>query len=269
MNDAILQQVRQGEPITACEVIDCHGHIGPPAAFHSADPEADGLLRTMDRLGIRRTAISACSAIFAGDPAAGNDATAEAVRRYPDRLIGYVRVNGNYPDGAVAELERGFDRLGLTHVKLHPGTDQYPIDGAGYADVWPFANERGAVVLIHTWGEQSRAPARACAKIAERHPNLKILLGHAGGPDGVDEACRVARDVANVFVDTVLSMRRLGRIEYMVEHAGVENVLYGSDVTFLHAAPAVGQVAYARLSQSDKSAILGLNARRLFGLDAP
>jgi hypothetical protein len=221
----------------------------------------------MDRLGIRQTAISACSAIFGGDCTAGNNATADAVRRFPDRLIGYVRVNGNYPSLVVPELERGFDELGLTHIKLHPGVDAYPIDGAGFADVWPFADERGVLVLIHTWGETSTAPSSVCARIAERWPNLRILLGHAGGTDGVDEACRVAREVPNVFVDTVLSMRHLGRVEYMVEHAGIENVLYGSDATFLHASPAVGQVAYARLTEAEKLAVLGGNARRVFGLD--
>jgi len=265
VSDPILEQVRRGDPISACEVIDCHGHIGPPGAFHSADTDAAGMLDTMDRLGIRTVAISACASIFSGDPAPGNDVTAEAVRSHPDRLIGYCTVNANYPADVRAELERGFGALGLTHIKLHPGTDNCAIEGAGYADIWPFADERGVVVLIHTWADSPATPA-ACATIAERFPNLKMLLGHAGGPTGVDEAVRVARDVPNVFLDTVLSVRRLGRVEYLVEQAGVEKVLYGSDLPFIHAAQAVGQVAYARLSEADKRAVFGENARRLFGL---
>jgi hypothetical protein len=265
VSDAILEQVRRGEPITACQVIDCHGHIGPPSAFHSAETDAAGMLRTMDRLGIRQIVISSCASILGGSVRAGNDLTGKAVSSHPDRFIGYCAVDGNYPGEVRGELERGFEVLGLTHIKLHPGTDEYPIDGPGYADVWPFAEERGVVVLIHTW-QQSPATPAACAKIAERFPNLRMLLGHAGGPRGLDEAARVARDVPNLFLDTVLSMRRLGRVEYLVEQAGVGKVLYGSDLPFLGAVAAVGQVAYARLSEAEKRAVFGENARRLFGL---
>lgn len=266
MTDAIRREVERGEPITACEVIDCHGHVGPVGAFFSARTDADGLVASMDRLGIRLTAVSSMQAFYSGGAQAGNDVTAQAVRRYPDRLIGYCAVNGNYPGEVRGELARGFDILGLRHIKLHPGTDQCAIDGAGYADVWPFAEERGAVVLIHTWAKSAATPA-ACAKIAERYPGLKMLLGHAGGPEGLEEAARVARMVPNVFCDTVLSMRHFGRVEYLVQEAGVEKVLYGSDAAFLDAAPAVGQVACARISAADKCAILRTNARRLFGLD--
>ena len=80
MSGAVLEQVRRGEAITACEVIDCHGHVGPLPAFHSADMDPAGMLTTMDRLGIRRIAISSCPSIFAGDPRPGNDLTARVVR---------------------------------------------------------------------------------------------------------------------------------------------------------------------------------------------
>ena len=265
MTDAIREQVRRGEPITACPVIDAHAHLGPPGAFHSADTDAAAMIATMDRLGIARAAISSCPAFSSGDAAAGNDLTASAVRAHPDRFIGYTVVNGNYPGEVRAELERAFGVLGLAHIKLHPGTDDCAIDGAGYADVWPFADERGMVVLIHTWGGGPATPG-ACAKVAERFPNLKMLLGHAGGPTGLDQAARVAREVPNVFLDTVLSWRRMGRVEFLVEHAGVEKVLFGSDLPFLDAAQAVGQVAYAHLSEAEKRAVFGENARRLFGL---
>jgi predicted TIM-barrel fold metal-dependent hydrolase len=266
MSETCLDQALRGAPITACEVVDCHGHVGPIGAFHAPWTDADGMVVTMDRLGIRRIAISSTVAFYGGDVAPGNDLTAAAVRAHPDRFIGYCAVNGNYPGEVHRELLRGIDRIGLTHVKLHPGTDGTAIDSAGYADVWPIADERELVVLIHTWAKSPAAPA-ACGRIAERFPRLRLLLGHAGGLEGTDEAARVAREVPNVFLDTVLSSRRIGRIEHLVEHAGVEKVLYGSDLPFLDAAPALGPVVQSRLSEAQKRAVLGENARRLFRLD--
>ena len=209
MSDSPRRQLLAGQPITACEVTDCHAHLGPPRRFFSAGADPAGMLRTMDRLGIRMAAISACPAFFGGDAALGNDLTAAAVRGHPDLFIGYCVVNGNYPGEVRGEPERCFERLGLGHIKLHPSVDNCSIEGKGYADVWPFAAERGAVVLIHTWQESPATPA-ACARIAERYPRLEILLGHAGGPKDFVEAARIAHQLPNVFLDTVLSVRRLG-----------------------------------------------------------
>ena len=265
MTDPIREQVERGDPITACDVIDAHGHVGPLGAFFSARTDPAGLVAAMDRLGIRKTAVSSMQSFYSGAASPGNAYTADAVRAWPDRLIGYCAVNGNYPADVRGDLEHGIDELGLSHIKLHPGTDGCPIDGRGYADVWPFANERGLIVLIHTWAK-GEAPPLKCAAIAERFPRLRMLLGHSGGPDGAEEAVRAA-EVPNVYLDTVLSWRRFGRVEYLIEHAGVEKVLYGSDIPFLDSAPAVGQVAFARLTEAEKRAVFGGNARRLFGLD--
>ncbi len=53
----------------------------------------------------------------------------------------------------------------------------------------------------------------------------------------------------------------------MVRRVGAERILWGTDI-FIDPRPALGRLLMARLSDEDKRLILGLNAKRIFRLDA-
>ena len=52
-------------------------------------------------------------------------------------------------------------------------------------------------------------------------------------------------------------------LERFVKEVGADKVLFGSDIPFLEPAAEIAKIVYARISESDKKKILGLNMKRL------
>src|SRR5439155_25751232 len=103
--------------------------------------------------------------------------------------------------------------------------------------------------------------------LAERYPNVRWVLGHAGiTHPGRVMACEVARHRSNVFLEICTSWRNPGSIEQLVDGAGEDRVLFGSDMPLLEPAVHVGRIVTSALSQVAKRKLLGENAIRLLEL---
>ncbi len=264
--DTIMARASRGEPLRDVAIIDAHAHLGVSQRVHTNAGDAEGLLVSMDRIGIRRTCLSSLQAI-AGDTRRGNDAVAEAVRRFPSRFVGYGVVNPNEPEAVAGELRRCLDDLGLWAIKLHPSWHGYSADGPAYLPVWQELNARGGTVLSHTFG-----PLRALRELCGRYPRVTFIAAHLGGSyEGrqPDELPRLLREVPNLYVDLSSSVVPYGGIEALVAAAGAERLLYGSDAPYGDSAHQLGRITHAEISEVDKRSILGGNMARLLGGIAP
>ena len=261
-----MDQVLQGRPVTAFEIIDGHAHLGRFHNFYIPANTAADMVRQMDRAGIR-CCISSGHAAIGPSPRIGNDMVIEAMREFPGRIYGYCCVNPNYPAQELRdELERCFD-AGMIGVKLHPCGHRYCVDGEGYRPAWEFAQERRACLLCHTAVTEPWDPPSVFDKLAAQYPNVKIIMGHSGfGYEGGRQCCELAKKHANVHLDITGSIAYTDLLEQMVEGAGAGRVLFGTDVPFIDCRPQVGRVAFSRLDDSELELVLGGNARRLFGL---
>ena len=237
-------------------------HLGPYYHFHIAHNDAAGMVAEMDRLGIRQGWISSHAAIAADAPY-GNDEVAQAVRAYPDRFVGYVVVDGNYADEVATELDARLAQPEFKMIKLHPSLSGYPIDGPNCEPVWKAAIEHNCPVLTHAWAGDRLCGPGNLRRVLEKHPEVRLVFGHALFTPSFEGAAALARDFENLFLDATTSNHAFGMIEHAVETAGAERILYGSDMPFISAAGAVGKVLYADIDDDAKAAILGGNARRL------
>ena len=130
--------------------------------------------------------------------------------------------------------------------------------------MWDFADRASAVVLSHTWESDPTCGPLLFEDLARQYPGARIILGHSGVTrKGYEEALQVARKCDNVFLDITGSQSHDGILERCAAEVGSERILFGSDLPFLEAAMAIGRVAFARLPDNQKEAILGLNFRRL------
>ena len=132
-----------------------------------------------------------------------NDAVAAAVRAHPDRFLGYAAVYPKDVDGAVSELERAVNELGLKGWKTHSNFGDSFIDDKRYWPILAKAEELGAPVYLHpaapmipelrTYGlalagaafgfgiETATAMVRLILSGAlDEFPRLQIVLGHYG-----------------------------------------------------------------------------------------
>lgn len=242
-------------------IIDCHLHIGKVGGLYSAGHSADDLIRRMDELHIQKGCISALYAITAGDAPRGNEEVADAVRRYPDRYIGMLCVNPHYPNEVRQQIEQHMPTGLFRQFKLHPQQQGAFADHPNFDPVYEYASGNGLSVLIHTW---ESAQIRALVNVADRFPKATLIMAHSGGTvQGIQEGVAVAKKYENILLDITISSNYMGSVEYMVNHAGADRVLFGSDAVFISQSAALARVLHARISDEEKEKILGLNMKRV------
>jgi len=254
---ALLQAVRRGEPLGIPDVIDVHGHLGSGWSFTVPALGPDGLVATMDRLGVRTVLCSHVSCMH-GDVHMGNRLLAQAMRAHPGRIAGYVVLWPGSREEVAGEVRRRLDE-GFTGVKLHDANGFDYTDDA-YAPALAVAHERRLPVLLHTWG-QARQFGQV-RRLAWRYPDAAIILAHAGSRD-LPGYVRLAREFANVHLDTCYSLAPRGMVARLVAQAGPDKVLFGSDCTLLSMTQHIGKVAGAEMPEADKVKVLSGNALRL------
>ena len=260
--------VERGESLASLgwNIVDAHAHLGPTGGFYIPTPDATTMVEMMDRLGIAITGISAHLGLVC-DYIRGNELTAEAVQRFPQRFFGYVTPNPHYGEEAIRELERGLDELGLQAIKLHPSLHNYAVDAPICEPIWRFAEERKALVLIHTWVGDARCHPGLFGKLAKAYPHVRFLLGHSGGPiEGKQEAIAVAQEHENIYLEICTSLLFGSEVEEMVSKVGAERVVFGTDVPWLDPRFVLGKLAYSNLSDEQLRLILSENIRRLLSL---
>jgi len=244
-------------------VIDFHGHTGGNESNGMKDDPAL-MIRTLDAAGVDKACLFNC---FHPTGRPGNDLTARFVAMHPDRFIGFAYVSPIIPpDEMRAELTRAFDELGFIGIKAYSNYFPWGYSAPQYDPIYEFANERGAPVIFHTGVEPKSRPA-LLAEFAPRFPNAYFVAGHSGNmPEGRAEAIAAANAHPNIYLETCSTYRTPGAIEELVNGAGAERVLYGSDQPLMDPRPQIGKIITADISDEAKRLVLGGNARRLLGL---
>jgi predicted TIM-barrel fold metal-dependent hydrolase len=257
-----LGQARRGR--RAVEVIlDFHTHIDEAEAFGWIDPP-DKLIPLLDQAGIAKAACMTYVDLPGSNPAA-LDYVAGAVSRFPDRLIGFARLNPTYRREAETALRRAVEDLGFRGVKLHPtSTLAHPAAEPTVA-LLRLAGTLGVPVLFHC-GDDPYTTPQAIAAGADQAPDAAVVLGHMGGYFHVDEAIAMAERHANLYLETS-AMPYPAKIAEAVERVGAERVLFGSDGPGCNPALEVEKVRLAGLGGDAERLVLGVNAARLLGIE--
>jgi len=251
---------KNGATLTECRIVDAHAHLHTCPGMPYVSSTADSLIAGMDRLGIDRAHVSSTRGIF-GLGSTGNDGIMEAVRRFPDRLRGYITVNPGYPDQVDSELARCW-KSGLRAVKIwsYGSREGLPYNHPSYERVFRFADERESVILAHTWGGE----LDELDKAFNTFRRVRWVCAHSGSRD-LEKYVRAATIYDHVYLETCLSACPRGLIEELVESVPLHKIVWGSDQLFLSATQQIGRVLFARISEEQKRAILGENAMALFG----
>lgn len=248
-------------------VIDFHNHVGRWANYFM-DDHAETFLRIMDAAGVDRACVFN---IFHGAAWRCNDSVAAFVARHPERFIGFAFVTPHYPEEAIPELERAFDQLNMKGLKIYPPYFNKPVTDPAWFPIFEWANERGIVLISHTScfpGVEEGCQPSMFIELAQRFPRVRWVLGHSGVTDiGNIQAVEAARTCPNIYLETCTSYGKEGTIEFLVEGAGADRILYGSDMPLIDARLQLGRIVTADISDEAKQQILGLNALRLLGIE--
>jgi len=256
----LAKLVYEQKPFDGVYVLDVHNHLGFEQGSQILEHESDGIIHTMDRMGIDAVCVSYSPGIR-GDWKWGNDQTLAACAKYPGRILGYAVPTPFYEYDLTPYFQ---GNTGFAGIKIHGNVQaETPENHPNYAPAFELANKLGLPVLFHAWMtyEIDRA-----ADVAKNYPNLKVILGHSGLTYARENAVAACKKYENIYCDTAISAAHDGSIEWLVDQIGVDRVVYGSDMTFFDCVHTLGKIALAKLSDDDKEKILGLTAKKLFRL---
>jgi predicted TIM-barrel fold metal-dependent hydrolase len=268
-DDPIVAAVRVGKPLSHEFVLDSHNHLGHPGS-HGIDlcsiyyNDGDGLVGTMDRLGVDL----ACASSWAGITYAGpdaNDHTLQAVSDHPGRLLAYGCLNPSYPELFAAEFERCFASGKVIGYKPAPFRQGVPLSDPVHFPVYEWARARRAPVLC------GDGPLRLAEidQVAASYPQVPFINAHSGSNYAFAESTvEVCRRHPNVYAEITYTLIWYGIIEYLVGELGAHRVLFGTDCVMRDAAPQLGWVAWARIPYADKQKVLGYNMADILQLPA-
>ncbi len=268
-------------------------------------------IRNMDEAGVDIAIITLpAPSCFWGDEATSveaariaNDAFAAAQSSYPERLRWMASLPWEYPDAAVAELDRAC-KAGAVGVLTLGNINGRHLTDPLFAPVWQAIEDRALPVLLHPTIPQGAdqldfSKYAMAASIGfmvdtsvavvrmigdgffDRFTQLKLIAAHAGATlpylvgrlDRVYETTRRAKVnidrppseyLTRIYYDSVCY--RLDALEMCVRIGGADNVMYGSDYPF-NLGDMKGCLARVDALDGDvRDKVRGENAARIFGL---
>ena len=252
-------------------ITDAHCHLGRSPQFHFPDVTVRTMLTVMDRLGIDR-AVCCHLAMLQGAWDLGYHESLEAFHETSGRIVFLVAYDPNEPQ-SLGLVDRCLAREEFVGLKIHPSLHSCPAEDKRYDAVWQLAARRRVPILTHSWDASRQNPVQKLSfpnrfeSYLARYPEVTLILGHSGGRyRGHIAAAEMARRFPNVLLDTSGDCYTLGLIEYLVEQAGPDKLMFGSDMTWIDPRTQLGMILDADVPTDAKRKILGQNAARIFNL---
>lgn len=240
-------------------IIDSHTHVDEAPGFGWFDPP-ETIIRLLDEAQIEQAIVMTYR--DAPGPEEGViEYIAEAVQRYPDRLIGYARMNPRYGDDAVKLFDRAIRDYKMKGLKLHPVSYvMHPASEPTLALI-RHAASLGAPTLFHCGDEEFTLPLQI-AEAAAAVPEATIILGHMGGYFHVRDAIRVAKRFPNIVLETS-AMPYPRMLKEAVDALGAERILFASDGPGCDPTLEVEKVRRAGLSPDQEELLFRGNIHRI------
>lgn len=278
-----------------------------------------GRLAQMDADGVDVAVLSMTSPgvqIFEPDLATGlaadaNDILAEAVRAHPRRFAGLAAVAPQSPADAARELERAKTRLGLNGflINSHTGGEYLDLDrfdpileAAAALDMPLYLHPRepGPTMVepyldyglyFAGWGFAAECSLHAMRLIMsgafDRHPGLRIALGHMGEGipfwlQRIDNRYALQVKIGAVkplkrrpseyfldnFVITTSGVMSDPALRLAIDVLGVERIQFAGDHPYEDVKAGVDFLNAAPITEAERAAIFETNALRFWNLPA-
>lgn len=188
------------------------------------DLTAEALIRAMDRAGVERSLVVPVDRYLAVENQLGNRYVSEQSRLHPRRLIPACAASPWYGPAALDEFRRALAD-GARMLVLHPFVQGYL---ANDELVWPLleaAAQARVPVYVHT-GPPGNATPWQMVDLAERFPQLDLIMGHSGSTDFWYDVIDAAQAAPNLYLET--SLARPFSFPGRIQALGSQRVIMGS-----------------------------------------
>lgn len=237
---------------------------------------AEDVVASMQASGVDRTVVMGFPWKDGAVCKAHNDYLIEAIRKFPNQLIGFACIQPLDARDA-QELERCLDAGMMGMGELGPDGQKFDIE-----DRWVLqasaeilqARDRPLLVhssepIGHEYDGKGKQQPWKLLKLAQNFPDLKIVMAHWGGGLSFYELMpEVGEALRNVYYDSAASsfLYRHDIFPVAARMVGADRILWGTDYPLLSQAKFLARVRACGLSAEEEAAILGGNAQRLLKL---
>jgi uncharacterized protein len=268
-------------------IFDCHHHVGLSLEFMGKSTEAYAVSAASDasdemtqRIAIMDAAGVAQAVVIPGhgyDRSLGIESNREVNTRIaayrdrcPERFPVALGIIEPYPSFAVAELRRCKNELGLKGVSFHARFQGISMDSPWVFECIEAMVDLDLLPVLHAMTEASDEALWKITQVARTYPEVTMLvLDSFSTFEGTKETPFVAELCPNLIFDTSLSYT-FDYIENFIKRFGAHRVMFGTDLYSppmgRRISPLLNEIAESSLTHEEKSAVLGDNARRFFGL---
>ncbi len=245
--------------------IDAHAYVGESLFGLTRSPKE--LLEDMDRLGIEKAFLCPSKPMnYALEPA--NRMVAAAVKQYPDRFMGWVRVDPRQGAKALAELKEGVDSLGLIGLLLHPYEELFQISDRIVDPLISFAVQKKIPVMVEC-GYHLHSHPFDLAELAHRFPEATFIGTHGLQLDDAGFALTdsdfVMNECANIVMESS-GMYAPDNMVRVVENLGAKRLVFGSHSPWLNMEFEIDRIDRLQLNDEQKEAVFGGNILKLLNL---
>lgn len=246
-------------------VIDIHTHLwGLPDGLTADPDDRRNVGRMLDRFGIESAVVMP---LFGGhDPGAdhveaGNRAVAEFARM-DARVRPFVTVYPPDEPTADRQMRYWIEEHGFAGMKIWTALADAPeVDRL----VEQMAHYQKPVLIHALHKSVGQLPRESdpvhIARLAERHPDAKIIMAHIGG--NFLYSCDAIAHLPHVVTDVSGSYSETGMVEHAVATLGTDRVLFGTDGAGINFISNAAKVAAAEITDDQKDAIFYRNAKRV------
>lgn len=246
--------------------IDAHNHI------NGGNLNAEDIDESCRRVGIDWTSVSNIWGADSPDEIReNNNVVLEAMREFPDRILGACYVHPGWQNHALEEIDRCVDQGMVMVGEMY---DDYKITDPVHFPLIERCIEYNIPYLMHAvphlgyWGEgpslvggkPTTSTAEDLVEIGQRYPEATIIYAHIGGGGDWEYACNVLQEAPSIYVDTSGSVTDARMIDLAVDKIGVDRLLFASDVNY---EISVGKIMHADLSNEERKKIFHDNFNNL------
>jgi predicted TIM-barrel fold metal-dependent hydrolase len=252
-------------------IIDADTHISPQHDGENAIG-CDELLRRMDRAGVDK-ALTWLQPLYMPEVEVSNAYVHEAMRRHPDRILGFGWADPNLGvEKAKETVKRCIHDYGFYGVKLNGAQNRFYIDDPSLSiPVIEEIARTGRLLAFHVGADDyERTHPFRVAKIARQFPDLQILAVHMGGvahADVTEAMMESAQQCPNLTL--IGSAVRSHPILKAIKVLGASRVCFGSDTPFELMRVEVARyeaLLDGEVSEEERHNVMAGNIIRLFGL---